>query len=90
MRTIREVMDMDVKNLELSVRCNNCMNRMEIKKLCELTAMSKDEISKMRNIGKKSIDELDAHLAEIGLWWQMTDRDWLKWGMEHIEWIKTH
>ena len=90
MRTIRDVMDMDVKNLELSVRCNNCMSRMEIKKLSELTAMSKDEISKMRNIGKKSIEELDARLAEIGLWWQMTDRDWLKWGMAHIEWIKTH
>ena len=57
MRTIREVMDMDVKNLELSVRCNNCMTRMEIKKLCELTALSKDEISNMRNIGKKSIEE---------------------------------
>lgn len=63
---------------------------MEIKKLSELTAMSKDEISKMRNIGKKSIEELDTRLAEIGLWWQMTDCDWLKWGMAHIEWIKTH
>ena len=28
--------------------------------------------------------------AEIGLWWQMTDRDWANWGLAHIEWIKTH
>jgi DNA-directed RNA polymerase subunit alpha len=66
------------------------MARMNIKKLSELTAMAKDDISKMRNIGKKSIDEMDDKLAEIGLWWQMTDRDWASWGMKHIEWIKTH
>ena len=90
MRTIREVMNMDVRDLEFSVRCSNCMARMNIKKLSELTAMSKDEISKMRNIGKKSIDEMDGKLAEIGLWWQMTDLDWDSWGMRHIEWIKTH
>ena len=83
-------MNMDVRDLEFSVRCSNCMSRMNIKKLSELTAMSKDEISKMRNIGKKSIDEMDNKLAEIGLWWQMSERDWASWGMRHIEWIKTH
>ena len=90
MRTIREVMNMDVRDLEFSVRCINCMARMNIKKLSELTAMAKDDISKMRNIGKKSIDEMDGKLAEIGLWWKMTDRDWVSWGLSHIEWIKTH
>ena len=55
-------MNMDVRDLEFSVRCSNCMARMNIKKLSELTAMSKDEISKMRNIGKKSIDEMDGKL----------------------------
>ncbi len=90
MRTIRDVMNMDVRDLEFSVRCSNCMARMNIKKLSELTAMAKDDISKMRNIGKKSIDEMDRKLAEIGLWWQMTDRDWASWGMRHIEWIKSH
>ena len=44
----------------------------------------------MRNIGKKSIDEIDGKLAEIGLWCQMTDRDWVNWGLAHIEWIKSH
>ena len=90
MRTIREVMEMDVKDLELPVRCNNCMARMNIHKLSELTAMSKEKFSSMRNIGRKSIEEIDARLAEIGLWWQMTERDWASWGLKHIEWIKTH
>jgi DNA-directed RNA polymerase subunit alpha len=83
-------MNMDVRDLEFSVRCNNCMARRNIKKHSELTAMSKDDISKMRNIGKKSIDEMDGKLAEIGLWWKMTDRDWVSWGLSHIEWIKAH
>ena len=90
MRTIREVMDMDVCNLELSVRCLNCMRNMNIKKLCEVTALSKDDFLKIRNFGHKSINELDGKLKEIGLWWQRNDRDWLNWGMHHIEWIKTH
>ena len=37
-----------------------------------------------------SIEEIEAKLAEIGLWWQMTDRDWATWGLSHIEWIKAH
>ena len=36
------------------------------------------------------IEEIEAKLAEIGLWWQMTDRDWATWGLSHIEWIKAH
>ena len=63
---------------------------MNIHKLSELTAMSKEKFSSMRNIGRKSIEEIDARLAEIGLWWQMTERDWASWGLKHIEWIKTH
>ena len=57
MRTIRDVMNMDVRDLEFSVRCSNCMARMNIKKLSELTTMAKDDISKMRNIGKKSTSQ---------------------------------
>ena len=60
-------MNMDVRDLEFSVHCSNCMTHMNIKKLSELTAMAKDDISKMRNIGKKSIEEMDGKLAEIGL-----------------------
>jgi len=90
MRTIRDVMDLDVKNLDLSVRCSNCMSRMNIKKLSELTAISKESMFKIRNMGKKSIEELDRKLAEIGLWWEMNEQDWLTWGLSNIQWIKSH
>ena len=90
MRTIRDVMDLDVKNLDLSVRCSNCMSRMNIKKLSELTAISKESMFKIRNMGKKSIEELDRKLAENGLWWEMNEQDWLTWGLSNIQWIKSH
>lgn len=90
MRTIMEVMEMDVNNLEFSVRCRNCMANLGIKKLRELTGRSKDEIAKTRNVGKKSLEEIEGKLAEIGLWWQMTERDWAVWGLGHISWIKSH
>lgn len=90
MRTIREVMDMSIENLELSVRCKNCMSRLSVKRLCELTALSIEDIAKTRNVGKKSIEEIESKLGEIGLWWKMTDRDWVIWGLAHIDWIKTN
>ena len=53
MRTIKEVMDLSVSNLDLSVRCTNCMRNMNISNLSELTAKSKEEIAGSRNVGKK-------------------------------------
>lgn len=90
MRTIKEVMDLSVSNLDLSVRCTNCMRNMNISNLSELTAKSKEEIAGSRNVGKKSLEEIESKLSEFGLFWQMTDRDWLNWGVSHIEWIKRH
>lgn len=90
MRTIKEVMDLSVTNLDLSVRCTNCMKNMNISNLSELTAKSKNEIASSRNVGKKSLEEIESKLSEFGLCWQMTDRDWLNWGVSHIEWIKRH
>ena len=90
MRTIKEVMDMNVDTLDFTVRCRNCMKNLNIAKLSQLTAHAKDDIAKARNVGKKSIEEIESKLAEIGLTWQMTDRDWLAWGLSHIDWIKRH
>lgn len=81
---------MDVQCFDFSVRCRNCMSKMGIKKLMELTARSGEEIANVRNVGKKSLEEIDHRLSEIGLFWQMTERDWLIWGMAHIDWIKKH
>ena len=90
MRTIREVMDLSVLSLDMPVRCNNCMARLNVKTLCELTALSKAQVANVRNVGKKSIEEIESRLNEMGLWWGMSDRDWLTWGLSRIEWIKSH
>lgn len=90
MRTIKEVMDLSVTNLDFSVRCTNCMKNMNVSTLSELTAKAKNEIASSRNVGKKSLEEIESKLSEFGLYWQMTDRDWLNWGVSHIEWIKRH
>jgi len=89
MNTIKEVMDIKVMDFEFSVRCSNCMANMGIKTLSDLTKHSQEEIMKMRNMGKKSIEEINTKLAEMELTYNMTDRDWLKWGINHIPLIKS-
>lgn len=89
MRTIKEVMEMKISELDLSVRCMNCMSRMNIQTLGELTKKSEEDIAKMRNVGKKSLDELSGKLADMELCYDMTDMDWLAWGLHHIEFIKS-
>lgn len=90
MRTIREVMDLKIDDLEFSVRCRNCMKNMRVETLSDLTSHSVEEISKTRNVGKRSIEEINSKLAEIGLAWKMTDLDWVKWGLSHLAWIKAN
>lgn len=89
MQTIKEVMDINVVDLEFSVRCTNCMKNMGIKTLADLTKQSQEEIAKTRNMGQKSLEEIDNKLAEMGLSYQMNDRAWLQWGLKHIELIKS-
>lgn len=48
MKTIKEVMDMPVENLELSVRCINCLRNLKIKTLSELTAKSEEDFMHIR------------------------------------------
>ncbi len=59
--------DIPVETLNLSVRSFNCLKRAGISKVSELLDMSEDEIIKMRNFGKKSLDEIKQVLAERGL-----------------------
>ncbi len=90
MKTIREVMDMPITNLEMSVRCCNCLKNMRIKKLCELTALSEEDFANVRNMGNKSLTLLKGLLESMGLCFSMTDRDWLQWGLMNKEWILSH
>jgi len=88
MRTIKDVMNIKVMDFEFSVRCTNCMKNMGIQTLSDLTKHSQEEIVKMRNMGKKSIEEINTKLSELELSYCMDDRAWLQWGLQHIELVK--
>lgn len=90
MKTIREVMDMPIENLEISVRCINCLKNMNIKTLSQLTAKKEEDFYNIRNMGKTSIGLLKDLLSSLGMCFCMTDRDWLQWGLMNKEWILTH
>ena len=58
---------MSIDELELSVRSFNCLKRAGINTVEELTNKTPDEMMKVRNLGKKSLDEVFAKLDELGL-----------------------
>jgi DNA-directed RNA polymerase subunit alpha len=64
--------DVPVETLQLSVRSFNCLKRAGINKVSELLDMTEDEIIKMRNFGKKSLDEIKQVLEERGLSLRLT------------------
>jgi DNA-directed RNA polymerase subunit alpha len=59
--------DMDINELELSVRSFNALKRQGYTKVYQLTQISEDEMMKFRNLGKKSLKEIEDRLAELGL-----------------------
>ncbi|MDQ2816638.1 MAG: DNA-directed RNA polymerase subunit alpha [Candidatus Eremiobacteraeota bacterium] len=59
--------DIPVDELDLSVRSYNCLKRAGITKISELLQKSEDEIMNMRNLGKKSVDEIKEKLQERNL-----------------------
>ena len=60
-------LEMTIEELELSVRSFNCLKRAAINTVEELTQKSEDDMMKVRNLGKKSLDEVKAKLEELGL-----------------------
>ncbi len=64
--------DIPVETLNLSVRSFNCLKRAGISKVSELLDLTEDEIMKMRNFGKKSLDEIKQVLQERGLSLRLT------------------
>ncbi len=59
--------NMTIDELELSVRSYNCLKRAGINTVQELTNKTQDEMMKVRNLGKKSLDEVLLKLNELGL-----------------------
>ena len=58
---------MSIDELELSVRSYNCLKRAGINTVQELCAKTSAEMMKVRNLGRKSLDEVLGKLSEIGL-----------------------
>lgn len=68
-----KALEMNIEDLELSVRSFNCLKRANINTVEELTEKSEDDMMKVRNLGKKSLDEVKAKLEELGLSLRPTD-----------------
>ncbi len=64
---VRTLLQMNVEELELSVRSSNCLRAAEIKTLADLVQKSEAEMLKYRNFGRKSLTELNQILAELSL-----------------------
>lgn len=62
-----KVLEMTVEELDLSVRSFNCLKRAGINTVDELTEKTEDEMMKVRNLGKKSLEEVQEKLVELGL-----------------------
>ena len=62
-----KVLDMTIEELDLSVRAYNCLKRAGINSVAELLQKNQDEMMKVRNLGKKSLEEVQQKLAALGL-----------------------
>ncbi|MCR4690315.1 MAG: DNA-directed RNA polymerase subunit alpha [Lachnospiraceae bacterium] len=62
-----KVLEMSIDELELSVRSYNCLKRAGINTVQELTDKTQDDMMKVRNLGRKSLEEVLAKLKELGL-----------------------
>ena len=68
-----KALEMTIEELELSVRSFNCLKRAAINTVEELTHRSEEDMMKVRNLGKKSLDEVKHKLEELGLSLKQSD-----------------
>lgn len=62
-----KVMEMTIEDLDLSVRSYNCLKRAYINTVADLTAKTEEEMMKVRNLGRKSLEEVKKKLQELDL-----------------------
>lgn len=62
-----KVLEMTIEELDLSVRSYNCLKRAGINTVSELTERTMDDMMKVRNLGKKSLEEVQQKLEALGL-----------------------
>lgn len=62
-----KILEMTIEELDLSVRSYNCLKRAGINTVEELTQRTEEDMIKVRNLGRKSLEEVENKLRELGL-----------------------
>ena len=70
-----KVLEMSIDDLELSVRSYNCLKRAGINTVEELTNRTPEDMMKVRNLGRKSLEEVVAKLKELGLSFNLSENE---------------
>ena len=63
----QKVLEMNIEEMDLSVRSYNCLKRAGIHTVADLTRKTEEDMLKVRNLGRKSLDEVIAKLRTFGL-----------------------
>ncbi len=67
---LERILELTIEELDLSVRSYNCLKRAGINTVGELVRKPEEEMMKVRNLGKKSLEEVEQKLEELGLGFQ--------------------
>ena len=62
-----KVLEMTIEELDLSVRAYNCLKRAGINTISELVQRNQEDMMKVRNLGRKSLEEVEQKLEALGL-----------------------
>jgi len=68
-----KILEMTIEDLDLSVRSYNCLKRAGINSVEELTQKTEEDMIKVRNLGRKSLEEVESKLRELGLGFRKAD-----------------
>lgn len=66
-KTVNKKLDKKIEDLDLTVRSYNCLKRADIYTVGDLTQKTEEEMMRVRNLGRKSLKEVQEKLREIGL-----------------------
>ena len=62
-----KMLEMSIEELDLSVRSYNCLKRASINTVEDLANKSEEDMMKVRNLGRKSLEEVLKKMADLGL-----------------------
>ena len=68
--------DMKIEELDLTVRSFNCLKKAGIEDVSQLASLSLNELLKIKNLGKKSLDEILEKMKDLGY---DLEKKWISW-----------